>query len=162
MSHRQIRAIALGVVLNGDRVLVRRHLDGVLDPVFYRPVGGTIEFGEHSTAAVRREVREEIGAELTDLRLLACVENLFDYQGAVGHEIVFIYRGDFADPTLWQREIIHGQEADGQDFAAVWLPLDAFTPAQPLYPTALLEILRRELATADAVSPSAPAEGLRK
>ena len=25
-----------------DRVLVRRHLDGRIDPIFYRPVGGTI------------------------------------------------------------------------------------------------------------------------
>jgi ADP-ribose pyrophosphatase YjhB (NUDIX family) len=149
MSQRKIRAVALGVALNGDRVLVRRHLDGVLDPVFYRPVGGTIEFGEHSTEAVRREVREEIGAELVNLRLLACVENLFDYQGAAGHEITFIYRGDFADPALYQREAIPGHEDDGQDFVAVWLPLDAFTPEEPLYPTALLDLLRRELAPPD-------------
>jgi ADP-ribose pyrophosphatase YjhB (NUDIX family) len=147
MSHRKIRAVALAVTLNGDRVLVRRHLNGVLDPVFFRPVGGTIEFGEHSSEAVRREVREEIGAELVHLRLLACVENLFDYQGAVGHEITFIYRGDLADPALYRCESIPGQEADGESFVAVWLPLDAFTPEQPLYPTALLEILRRELAT---------------
>ncbi len=131
--------------MHGDRVLVRRHLDGRIDPIFYRPVGGTIEFGERSSDAARREVKEEIGAELANLRLLACVENLFDYNGEVGHEIVFIYRADFIDPTLYHREVIDGHEADGQDFVAVWLPLAAFTPDQPLYPVALLDLLRQEL-----------------
>jgi 8-oxo-dGTP pyrophosphatase MutT (NUDIX family) len=131
--------------MNDDRVLVRRHLDGSQDPIFYRPPGGTIEFGERSIDAARREVQEEIGAELTNLRLLGCIENLFDYKGDVGHEIVFIYRADFVDPTFYDREAIDGQEADGQDFVAVWLPLAAFTPEQPLYPTALLDLLRNEL-----------------
>lgn len=145
MSNQRIRAVALCAVMHGDRVLVRRHLDGRIDPIFYRPVGGTIEFGERSSEAARREVKEEIGAELANLRLLACVENLFDYNGEVGHEIVFIYRADFIDPTLYHREVIDGHEADGQDFVAVWLPLAAFTPDQPLYPVALLDLLRQEL-----------------
>jgi ADP-ribose pyrophosphatase YjhB (NUDIX family) len=130
--------------MQGDRVLVRRHLDGSQDPIFYRPPGGTIEFGEHSSDAVQREVQEEIGAELANLRLLGCIENLFDYKGDVGHEIVFVYRADLVDPALYQREVIDGQEADGQDFVAVWLPLAAFTPELPLYPTELLDLLRRE------------------
>ncbi len=145
MSTQRIRAVALCAVMQGDRVLVRRHLHGVLDPVFYRPVGGTVEFGERSIDAVQREVLEEIGAELANLRMLGCIENLFDYKGDVGHEIVFIYHADFVDPIFYDREAIDGQEADGQDFVAVWLPLAAFTPEQPLYPTALLDLLRNEL-----------------
>jgi hypothetical protein len=90
-------------------------------------------------------VQEEIGADVTNLRLLGCVENIFDYEGETGHEIVFIYRADFVDPTFYDRAAVDGQEADGQDFVAVWLPLAAFTPEQPLYPTALLELLRNEL-----------------
>lgn len=144
MSTQRIRAVALCAVLDGDRVLVRRHLHGSLDPIFYRPPGGTIEFGERSIDAVQREVREEIGAELTNLRLLGCVENLFDYKGDVGHEIIFIYRADFVDQSLYGREQVAGREADGQDFVALWLPMDAFTPDQPLYPKALLDLLRNE------------------
>ncbi len=154
MSNQRIRAVALCAVMAGDRLLVRRHLDGVLDPVFYRPPGGTIEFGERSSDAVQREVQEEIGAELANLRLLDCIENLFDYAGDVGHEIVFIYRADFVDSTLYDREVIDGQEADGQDFVAVWLPLAAFTPDQPLYPTALLDLLRNELVQVGKINSS--------
>jgi ADP-ribose pyrophosphatase YjhB (NUDIX family) len=144
LTTQRIRAVALCAVMNGDRVLVRRHLHGWLDPVFYRPPGGTIEFGERSIDAVQREMLEEIGAELANLRLLGCIENIFDYRGDVGHEIIFIYRADLIDPTFYDCETIDGQEADGQDFVAVWLPLAAFTPDQPLYPKALLDLLRNE------------------
>lgn len=145
VSNQRIRAVALCVVINDGRVLVRRHVDHGRPRVFYRPVGGSIEFGEHSRDAARREVHEEIGAEVANLRLLGCVENLFDFKGGTGHELVFIYRADFTDPALYAREQIAGQEADGEDFVAVWLPLDAFTPDQPLFPTALVDLLRAEL-----------------
>jgi ADP-ribose pyrophosphatase YjhB (NUDIX family) len=145
LTAQRIRAVALCAVMNGDRVLVRHHVDQQRQRVFFRPPGGTVEYGEHSLDAVRREVQEEIGADVTGLRLLGCVENIFQYEGETGHEIVFIYRADFVDPTFYDRAAVDGQEADGQDFVAVWLPLAAFTPEQPLYPTALLELLRNEL-----------------
>jgi ADP-ribose pyrophosphatase YjhB (NUDIX family) len=144
MSNPRIRAVSLCAVMNGDRVLVRRHVDHELQQVFFRPPGGTIEYGEHSRDAARREVQEEIGADVANLRLLGCVENIFAHNGDIGHEIVFIYRADFIDLSLYGRERIDGQEADGQDFVACWLPLAAFTPEQPLYPTALLGLLHSE------------------
>lgn len=145
MSNHRIRAVALCAVMNGDRVLVRRHVDQALQRVFFRPPGGAIEHGEHSLDAARREMKEEIGADVTNLRLLGCVENIFQHEEGIGHEIVFIYRADFIDQSLYGRDQVDGQEADGQDFVALWLPLDAFTPDQPLYPTALLDLLRSEL-----------------
>lgn len=145
MSVQRIRAVALCVVCHGDRVLVRRHSDPDRLRIFFRPLGGSIEFGESSLDAARREVQEEIGAEVTNLRLLGCIENLFDAEDGAGHEIVFIYQADFVDRALYERPHIDGQEADGQDFVAHWLPLAAFTPEQPLYPTALLDLLRGEL-----------------
>ncbi len=144
MSNQRIRAVALCVVMNGGRVLVRRHVDHDLQRVFFRPPGGTIEYGEYSRDAARREMQEEIGADVVNLRPLGCIENLFDYKGDTGHEIVFIYRGDFADAELYQHDVINGQEADGENFLAFWLPPAAFTADQPLYPTALLDLLRNE------------------
>ena len=145
MSNQRVRAVALCAVMNGDRVLVRKHIDQAREFLFWRPPGGSIEYGERSMDAAAREMQEEIGAEVTNLHLLGCVENIFDRMGVTGHEIVFLYRADFVDPALYQREIVAGQEADGQKFVAVWLPLAAFTPEEPLYPTALLDLLRHEL-----------------
>jgi len=60
-------------------VLIRRPRDGALpvsehiDPSlapFQRPLGGHVEFGEYALETVHRELREEIGQELTGARLL--------------------------------------------------------------------------------------------
>ena len=53
--------------------VVRRPRDGALlvsepvagsDPLFQRPLGGHVEFGEYALDTVRREFGEEIGQEL--------------------------------------------------------------------------------------------------
>ena len=62
--------------------------------IFYIPVGGGIEFGEHSGDAAKREVMEEIGQEIKNLRLLDIMENIFTYNRINEHEIVFIYIAD--------------------------------------------------------------------
>ena len=58
---------------------------------YERPLGGNVEFGEYASDAIRREIREEIGQELTDVLLLGVLENLFELDGAPGHEIVFVF-----------------------------------------------------------------------
>ena len=53
-------------------------MDTVKGSAFARPLGGGIDFGETSQDAIVREIREELGAELTDARLLGIVENIFE------------------------------------------------------------------------------------
>ena len=86
-------------------VIVRRPVDGALlvtgepglEGSFERPPGGTVEFGEHSSEAARREFLEEFGLELQSLHLLGVLENRFEYRSEVRHEIVFVYGADLAD-----------------------------------------------------------------
>ena len=47
-----IRPIAVCVVRNNDNILVFEGYDPVKKETFYRPLGGAIEFGEHSKSAV--------------------------------------------------------------------------------------------------------------
>ncbi len=96
---RKIRPIAICVCRDGERILVAEGHDSVKKQIFYRPLGGTIEFGEHGEEAVRREFQEEIGAELDEVRYLGMLENIFTYEGNRGHEIVLVYDGRLAD---WQ------------------------------------------------------------
>ena len=132
-------------------VVVRRPSDGAIlaapgsdnlkDPRFYRPLGGEIEFGELAADAARREIREEIGAELTDLRLLDIFENHFTFMGEQGHELVWVYEGTFADASLYECEVIECDEY-GESFEAHWVPLDVFVKGGPaLYPDGLLDLL---------------------
>ncbi|WP_460164643.1 NUDIX domain-containing protein [Pseudomonas sp. S2_F03] len=50
-----------------------------------------MEFGETSAQAIVREVQEELGLAITDVRLLGTLENIFTYAGRPGHEIVQVY-----------------------------------------------------------------------
>lgn len=94
-------------------VVIRRPSDGAYlvsgdvdeDGAGYeRPLGGHIEVGERAAETARRELREEIGEELREVRLLDVIENLFVLNGRHGHEIVFVFRADLADPEAYEVE----------------------------------------------------------
>ena len=138
-----IRAIAICVFRHGDRILVSEGVDSVKQQSFYRPLGGTIEFGERGEECIRRELMEEINAEVTDLRYLGLLENLFVYEAERGHEIVLVYDGQFADHSLYEKTVIFGDEL-GSPIKAIWVNLSELGPLKPpLYPLGLAEILQK-------------------
>ncbi|MBU1750352.1 MAG: NUDIX hydrolase [Chloroflexi bacterium] len=141
MKPNQIRAIAICVFRDDDRLLLAEWQDPLTGETFYRPLGGGIEFGELSTECIVREIREEIGVEVTDLTYLATIENVFTYNNQPGHEIVLVYEACLADPTLYQVESVIGDD-NGSELVVVWKSIDHFRAGQsPLYPTGLLELL---------------------
>jgi 8-oxo-dGTP pyrophosphatase MutT (NUDIX family) len=143
MKKNRVRAIAICVFSNSDRILVAEGFDEVKKQVFYRPLGGTIEFGEYSIETVRREIMEEIQAEVYDLRCLGALENIFTFNGENGHEIVFVYDGKLIDKALYEKGIIHGDEF-GEPLKVIWLDLSEIGPASPpLYPTGLADLLKK-------------------
>src|SRR3954447_2370205 len=89
---------------------------------YHRLIGGSLETGETHRQAVVREVREELGAAIRDLRYLDVVESLFTVHGHPGHEIVFLYTGRL-DPQP-PREGAALSESDGTVLPVVWRPLD--------------------------------------
>ena len=119
--------------------VVRRPRDGALlvsepvsgsDPPFQRPLGGHVEFGEYALDTVCREFREEIGQELTDVRLLGVLENIFGWRGDTEHEVVFIFAAAFASVAAY--EVQEQRILDNPDRRVLWRPADAVSP--PLYP----------------------------
>ena len=140
---RQIRVLALCILRQDDRILVRETRDPHDGQRFCRPLGGGVEFGETSQAAVRREIREELGVELTEVRLLGTLESLFSYAGRPGHEVVLVYAADFADRQHYAQAELPGQESDGEAFRATWRSLDSFDDSGRLVPEGLLALLAR-------------------
>jgi len=141
----QIRPLAICIFRDGDRILVGEGYDPVKRETFYRPLGGGIEFGEHAEETIRRELREEIGAEAVSLQYLFTLENIFTFNGETGHEIVMVFDGRLVDEALYAQEIIEGQEFDGfrqAPLKAVWMRIEEFGPKLPLYPDGLLEHLK--------------------
>ena len=146
MTTRRIRPIAICVFRRGDWILVGDGYDRVKGERFYRPLGGAIEFGERGEDAIRREIREEIGADLADLRLLGVMDNLFTFEGEPGHEIVLVYDGRLTDPSLYDKSALAGLHGvdDGIPFTASWTRLEDFGDGNPpLYPDGLKELLAR-------------------
>ncbi|KUM38654.1 NUDIX hydrolase [Pseudomonas sp. EpS/L25] len=137
----RIRVLALCVLRQGDQILIRQMQDPHDGLSFCRPLGGGVEFGETSQAAVRREIREELGVELAEVRLLGTLESLFSYAGRPGHEVVLVYAAEFADRQLYERAELPGQESDGEAFLATWRSLASFDDACRLVPEGLMELV---------------------
>lgn len=133
-----VKAIAVIRRPRDGALLVSGHDDTALAP-FHRPLGGHVEFGEYAEATVHREFAEEIGQALTDVVLLGVVENIFDWQGATAHEIVFVYAAAFRDPAAY--EIAEQRILDETDGAnrVVWRSPAATSP--PLYPDGIARLV---------------------
>ena len=137
-----VRPIALCVIRRHGNLLVFEGYDTVKKDHFYRPLGGTIEFGERSSVTAAREMAEELNAEIRNVRWLGVLENIFTVHGQPGHEIVMLYEADFVDEGMYRRRPIWGQEDDGSPIKAVWKPLDDFKAGRGrLVPEGLLAIL---------------------
>ena len=140
-----IRTKAVCVFRRGNKILVRDSFDPQKREAFYCPAGGGVEFGETSEAAVRREIMEELEAEIMNPRLLGVLENRFTFDGRPGHEIVFVYAAEFSDAALYTAERIMGKEGDGHEFTMVWLDLDKHTDkSPPIYPEGLVALLNNK------------------
>ncbi|AFZ27697.1 Zn-finger containing NTP pyrophosphohydrolase [Cylindrospermum stagnale PCC 7417] len=120
----EIRVIALGLIRDGDRIFVSEGHDPVKQETFYRALGGGVEFGETSRIALEREFQEEIQAELTNIRYLGCIENLFTFDGRQGHEIIQLYQCDFAEPKFYQLENLMFSESDTHKHQALWIDIN--------------------------------------
>ena len=141
-----IRPIAICLFRQDDSILVFEGYDPYRDEVFYRPLGGGINFGEHSRDALIREIREEIGAEITNITYLAALENIFTHKANPGHEIVMLYDAEFVDPSFYEQFQLTGVEDDGTPFEVLWKPISDFQQ-DILYPTGLLELLQADSST---------------
>jgi 8-oxo-dGTP pyrophosphatase MutT (NUDIX family) len=142
MKPSTVRALALGIFKKDGQILVFEGHDPTRSEAFYRPLGGTIEFGEYGHQALVREMREELGVEVTDLHYLGLCENIFAYAGKMGHEIVLIYEGTIADTSVYEQEQLVGHELDGSPIHVVWKSLEFFRRGSaPLYPDGLLSLL---------------------
>jgi 8-oxo-dGTP pyrophosphatase MutT (NUDIX family) len=146
MSKRRIRPLAICIFSHGGRILVSEGFDPLKNEIFYRPLGGRIEFGERAAEALRRELREEIQAEITNLRYLETLENIFVFNGEPGHEIVMVFDATLDDAGLYDQPLFERTDAhSGEQRRVLWKAVDGFGPAgPPLYPDGLLELLKRQ------------------
>ncbi len=138
----EIRVLAIAVFREGDRILVARGVDPATGEPFYRPLGGGVEFGERAETALRREMAEELGGTIEDVRLMGVLENIFEYAGRPGHEIIFVFDARFSDPSWYLRPELPVTEAGTGWEPARWISIEALSSGpERLVPSGLLALL---------------------
>ncbi|MDR2933715.1 MAG: NUDIX domain-containing protein [Rickettsiales bacterium] len=100
----KIRAIAVAVIRKGDKILGGKGIDASANKIFYRLIGGGIEFGETSDVALKREFMEEMNAEIIIKKFLGVGESIFVYEGQSGHQLVFFYEAEFVDKKMYEQD----------------------------------------------------------
>lgn len=140
----QIRVKAFAVILpsDGGHHAVSRMATSE-NPVFHRPLGGSIELGEQSVEAVVREIREELDATLVEPDLLGVLENVFVINGGTGHEVVFVYSGNFAETEAVPPAGRTFTDVDQPGWVE-WRPLSG-DPGVPLLPAGLQTLIDDQL-----------------
>ena len=93
-------------IVNGDDrfnfrvgLLVKHKQRVLLEDVkdFWNLIGGRVKFGESSIDAAQRELVEELGIEVKNLKLVNVSENFFNWLGKNQHEILFVYLVELDD-----------------------------------------------------------------
>lgn len=143
----RLNAVVRGLIFNHEHLLVTQWRDaGVAFPI-----GGRVEFGEPLVESLRREVREETGAQVTAFRLLYFAENLFTTEkGVQFHEYGWYFRVEVDRPVCGLDEII--PNPDHPDLVICYLPLDKIGSA-PFAPPFLPRYLPSDWANGFAGNP---------
>src|SRR6185503_2355129 len=118
-----IRAKSVVVFKYENRFLFTLCTEEITSKIFYIPVGGGVEFGEHSSDAAKREVMEEIGQEIENLQLLDIIENIFTYNAINEHEIVFIYIADLKNKEAYH-SLIANKNDKGESIKLIWASVE--------------------------------------
>lgn len=136
----KVKVFAVLPSADGTHHLVWRAADPSDGREFHRLLGGHLELGETLLDGVRREIAEETGTTLEDARALGVLENIFTFDGVLGHEIVHLYTGRLADPAIvgpgggWLAD-------DGEPIRVEWRPFDDADVDLPLYPDGIAGLL---------------------
>ena len=137
----KIRPISISIIRNSDKILVYEREDDITKKKFYRLVGGCIEFGESSKDALKREFQEELSLDLSNIKLLATFESIFEFNNIIMHEIVYLFDSHFYDTSFYSKEIIDGLEGE-RAFKAMWIPISNFKEKKELiYPEEIIDYL---------------------
>jgi 8-oxo-dGTP pyrophosphatase MutT (NUDIX family) len=139
----RIRPIVIGLIIYNDKLFVFEGFDRIKSETFYRPLGGSIEFGERGEVALIREFKEELDTDIINVTYLTTSENIFTYEGKPHHEIVMIYLAEFADKIFYKDKDFIGHEDNGEEMVCSWRALADFIDGDlVLYPDGLTEFIK--------------------
>jgi len=139
------RPLVICIFSHNGNILVCEGTDTVKNETFYRPAGGMIEFQEKAEDALRREIKEETGEDIKNIKYLTTIENIFTYEGTPGHEIILVYDAEFEDGEIYKKVQVKITESNDTWYNAYWKSPDEFGNGKlKLYPPELLDLLKNK------------------
>lgn len=111
------------IVVHDGKVLLERRV-GPKGRAYVRPLGGNIEFGERGHDTVTREMTEETGLHLTNVRYLGCLEDVGSTKDGSWHEICLLYQADLHESNAYTQQSVRVQEGGQRAYSAYWIPID--------------------------------------
>lgn len=136
---KEIRPIVLGVVRNGNKLLVSKGYDKTKKQEFYRCLGGGIEFLEKSEDALKREFKEELNIEIEIGKFLGISENIFNYIGKNAHELILFYDAYINDRDYQEKYTLIEDDLETE---AIWIDVNRFKNKELiLYPEQIFKYL---------------------
>ena len=106
----KIRPLAVALIMKGNKVLAVKGYDDIKKQTFYRLVGGGIEFLEKGEDTLRREFMEELGFEPINIEYMTTKENIFEFNGKKGHEIILVYSAELPENMREQEKFCVQEE----------------------------------------------------
>lgn len=134
--------MAIAVIVNQDRLLIFEGFDRERQTPYYRPLGGEIEFGESGEEALVRELREEIGQDISNITYIETLESRYSLDQVPGHELVRVYSARLVNERAYRQSFVI-EEPGILPEQAYWKPISELAQ-QPelLVPHGLWELIR--------------------
>lgn len=107
------------LIENKGRVLVQKRVN---DKVWALP-GGKLRILEKTEDGIRREIGEELGCDLFNLKLLSVSENFFEMKGKKAHQYIFTYEGNLDTNKYDDLEEFESIEI-GKNVIYRWIEID--------------------------------------
>lgn len=130
----KMRVLAIAVIKKDNKVLAIKGYDEKKDEYFYRLPGGGIEFGEKAEQTLHREFMEELGLKIIIKKQLGVSENIFEFNGKKGHEIVIAFEATLENEQMQKQQFPMIE----QEFEGKYAEFVEITPDKHIYPTGIL------------------------
>lgn len=130
-SPNHIEIILRAIIVDDDKILVCKSNDN--PPIYYLP-GGHLKMGEEMEQGLKREIKEETGVEIKNLKFLEFFENPFTHNNIYHHEINFLYQVDLKSKNP---KSIKCQE---DHISIIWLEISKLTTFE-LLPSCIKDYL---------------------